>query len=132
VYYCRCKVKLLDSLPVENMDELLYRALLLDFYGELLTERQRKIFETHYLNDTSFNEAALELGTSRQAVWDIADRAEKALIYYDEKLALIERHMRINNIIEEINSALNASAFSGNEALLGEIRDKLKNIGREC
>ena len=83
------------------MDKLLFRTLLLDFYGALLTERQRKAFEMHYLDDLSLNEMANELGISRQAAWDLVKRTEKLLENYEDKLALVKNHNRANQIYGE-------------------------------
>ena len=87
------------------MDKLLFRTLLLDFYGELLTDRQRKAFSLLYQGDLSLNEAAAELGVSAQAVWDLASRTEKTLRRYEEKLRLIEKHMKRKAAYEELMRA---------------------------
>ena len=44
--------------------------MLLDFYGELLTDKQRECFDLHYNEDLSLAEIAEQLGVSRQGVWD--------------------------------------------------------------
>lgn len=64
---------------------------LLDFYGPLLTDKQRRIAELHYENDWSLGEIASEFGVSRQAIYDILKRAEKALESYEERLGLVAR-----------------------------------------
>lgn len=51
-------------------EDTLYNAMLLDFYGPLLTEKQREYFDLHYNSDYSLTEIAQESGVSRQAVWD--------------------------------------------------------------
>lgn len=91
------------------MEDILRLTLLFDFYGELLTEKQKYIFEMYHLNDLSLAEIAEELGISRQAVRDQLKRTEKALNGYEDKLNLLERFMvhkaegrRIREMAEEI------------------------------
>ena len=53
----------------------LTRSMLLDFYGELLTDKQRECLDLHYNEDLSLSEIAEQLGISRQGVWDNIRRA---------------------------------------------------------
>ena len=53
------------------------QSMLLDFYGELLTDKQRECFDLHYNEDLSLSEIAEQLGISRQGVWDNIRRAEE-------------------------------------------------------
>ena len=66
-------------------------SMLLDFYGELLTQKQRDCFDLHYNEDLSLSEIANELGISRQGVWDNIRRAEAALTEIESKTGLIRR-----------------------------------------
>jgi len=75
------------------MDKTLEFTLLLDFYGELLTEKQREIFGAYYLYDLSLAEISEQHEVSRQAVHDIIKRTEKKLVDYETKLKLVENHM---------------------------------------
>lgn len=59
--------------------EELELSLLFDYYGELLTDKQRTCFELYYNQDYSLGEIAGEAGISRQAVYDTLARAESAL-----------------------------------------------------
>lgn len=76
------------------LDKVLHITALFDFYGALLTDKQRFSMEMHYLNDLSLAEIADELGVTRQAVHDILKRAEQVLIDYEDKLKFVERHQR--------------------------------------
>ena len=67
------------------------RSMLLDFYGELLTEKQRECFDLHYNEDLSLSEIAEQLGISRQGVWDNIRRAESAMEDVEEKTGLLRR-----------------------------------------
>ena len=72
------------------MKEILQLTLLYDFYGELLTEKQKLVYEMYYQNDLSLSEIGQELSISRQAVRDQLKRAEKILQNYEKKLQLEE------------------------------------------
>lgn len=67
------------------------RILLYDYYGELLTERQRECFELRYYQDLSLGEIAQELGISRQGVFDNLSRAESLLSKMEEKTGCMRR-----------------------------------------
>lgn len=96
------------------LDKVLRIAELYDFYGALLTEKQRRCIEMHYLSDDSLAEIAEEFGVSRQAVHDILRRGEQVLVRYEEKLGLVARHRRERETIAEVRACL--------ETLPGEVR----------
>ena len=64
---------------------------LLDFYGEILTERRRDALDFYYNNDMSLSEIAEEMGISRQGVRDLIKKAEEELFFYEEKLGLAKK-----------------------------------------
>ena len=64
------------------MDELLKQALLYDFYGELLTDHQKEIYEQFILEDLSLGEIARDAGISRQGVHDLVKRCDRTLQEY--------------------------------------------------
>lgn len=74
------------------MDEQLMRVMLFDFYGELLTTKQRTYFHLHYNEDLSLSEIAEQEGISRQGVWDNIRRAEEALRQKEAKIGLVGRY----------------------------------------
>ncbi len=84
------------------MNELAKKTMLYDFYGEMLTERQKEIYEDYYLNDLSLGEIAEELNISRAGVHDNLKRSEKALINYEDKLQLIARYMKNRKVMENV------------------------------
>ena len=86
-----------------DMEKLELRGMLYDFYGELLTPHQKKIYEDAIVNDLSLSEIANEQGISRQGVHDIIKRCDKALAEYEEKLHLVEKFARIKHMISQIN-----------------------------
>lgn len=84
------------------MDQILQQTLLYDFYGELLTEHQRSVYEEVVLNDLSFSEAAQEFGISRQGVHELVKRCNRILESYEEKLHLVERFLDIREDVRKI------------------------------
>ena len=82
-------------------EDRVMQSLLLDFYGELLTDKQRECCELHFNEDLSLAEIAEQCGISRQGVWDNIRRAEQALLEIEEKTGLIRR-------FEENRAALDA------------------------
>ena len=85
---------------VEN--SAVMRSMLFDFYGELLTDKQREYFDLRYNEDLSLGEIAEQSGISRQGVWDIIRRAETAMTEIEEKTGLIKRFLERNVQIDEI------------------------------
>ena len=77
------------------MEKIVEQGLLYDFYGELLTEHQKNIYEDAVYNDMSLAEIAEENGISRQGVHDMVRRCNRTLQAYEDKLHLIERFMRV-------------------------------------
>ena len=84
------------------MEKIVEQGLLYDFYGELLTEHQRQIYEGIVYENLSLAEIAAEHGISRQGVHDIVKRCDKALMGYEDKLKLIDRFMKIKERIQEM------------------------------
>ena len=88
------------------MDKLARQALLYDFYGELLTEHQRNIYEDVVLNDYSLSEVAQDQGISRQGVHDLVKRSTRILTQHYEEKDLNQVMSRIetlsHSILEEL------------------------------
>jgi len=84
------------------LEKVLRIIILFDFYGALLTDKQRLSLEMHYLNDFSLGEIASELDISRQAVHDILKRAEQILFDYEDKLKFVERYQREQQTMQHI------------------------------
>ena len=82
------------------------RSMLLDFYGQLLTEKQRECFDLHFNEDLSLSEIAEQSGISRQGVWDNIRRAEATLRELEEKTGLVGRVMELERELEEARGEL--------------------------
>lgn len=83
------------------MEKIFEQGLLYDFYGELLTEHQRRIYEEAVYNDMSLSEIAEEEGISRQGVHDLIKRCDKILCGYEEKLHLAARFAEAKKTVLE-------------------------------
>lgn len=84
------------------MDKLIVQTLLYDFYGELLTEHQRRVYEDVVLNDYSISEIAEAAGISRQGVHDMVKRCGRILEDYESKLHLVEKFIHIKENVNRI------------------------------
>ena len=73
--------------------------LLFDFYGEMLTDKQRELFDLYYNEDLSLSEIAEHVGITRQGVRDAIVRAEHTLTELEEKLGLVCRYGKIDQHI---------------------------------
>lgn len=92
-------------LPALNEVEDVYEvSVLLDFYGQLLTERQHELLDMHYNNDLSLGEIADEFGISRQGVHDSIRKSKAVLLAYEDQLKLVERfrdqEKRMRSVLE--------------------------------
>ena len=99
------------------MEEFLQQTLLYDFYGELLTEHQRKVYEEVVLNDLSYSEAAEMFGVSRQGVHELVKRCNKILSEYESKLHLVERFVQIRETVKQIQKMASQIDFIDKETL---------------
>ena len=115
------------------MEKIVTQTLLYDFYGALLTDHQRKIYEDVVFGDLSLSEAAEDAGISRQGVHDILKRCTKAMEEYEEKLGLIALHQSILRKTEEIGQLADAERASGAEhaAALERIAKLAREIAEE-
>ncbi len=82
--------------------DALQMILLYDYYGELLTERQRMCFDLHFNQDLSLGEIAQELGVSRQGVHDNIARAEALLQNMEEKTGCVRRDLAHRRAVQQV------------------------------
>lgn len=90
----------------ESIDQMVEYALLYDFYGALLKEKNRSIFEDYMFNDMSLAEIADEAGITRQGVSDIVRRSGKKLIEYEMSLGLIKKFNNVRLLVCEVKEDL--------------------------
>lgn len=85
-----------------NMEKGLEISLLLDFYGDMLTEKQREAIENYYNNDLSLGEIANNLGITRQGVRDAIKKSETILFNLEDKLGLAKKFTEMQKGVEKI------------------------------
>ena len=99
------------------MEKIVEQTLLYDFYGELLTKHQQKVYEEVILNDYSLSEVAENMGISRQGVHDLIRRCGKTLNEYESKLHLVERFVSIREKVGKIHDLTTDKAKSQAELM---------------
>lgn len=110
---------------MSSVEEVVEQSLLYDFYGELLTEHQRRIYEAALFEDYSLSEIAEEAGISRQGVHDLLRRCDRQLRSYETKLHLVERFTRMKADVEQIISLTENGEDSVRLKEIREIADRL-------
>ena len=95
---------------------------LLDFYGELLTDRKRSVMDMYYNEDFSLSEIAAEIDISRQGVRDIIKKAEEELFFYEEKLGLAKKLRNVEKSASELLVIADA------HQLPSDVSEKIKEL----
>ncbi len=103
------------------MEKIVEQGMLYDFYGELLTEHQKKVYEDFVYHDLSLSEIATEYHISRQGVHDLIKRCDHTLQGYEDKLHLIDKFLKIRERISEIQQ-LSEQQGAEQEAAARKIR----------
>lgn len=111
-----------------DVEEKLKQAYLYDFYGELLNEHQRRIYEDFMFNDLSLGEIAAEEEISRQGVADMVKRCQKKLEGYEEKLHLVEKFLSVKNDVERIHVFAEKLKETKDEKIIRQIEEISNDI----
>ena len=85
-----------------RLEKIIGMALLSDFYGPLLTEKQRQALLLFYGEDFSLSEIAAECACTRQAAHDLIKRSEALLVDYEQKLGLVAKHQQQQSLLDEL------------------------------
>ena len=104
------------------MEKFVEQTLLYDFYGELLNEHQRGIYQDIVFDDLSLSEVADEYGISRQGVHDLIKRVNNTLNGYEEKLHLVAKFMKIRDMVRELDGLAETCTKTRDIQLMDEIR----------
>jgi hypothetical protein len=89
------------------MEERVEISILVDIYGELLTEKQKEIMALYFNEDLSLSEISEITNTSRQAIHDIIKRCHKLLVEYERKLCLLKKATEGRKLRDELAVLLN-------------------------
>lgn len=114
-----------------DMEKIFEQGLLYDFYGELLTEHQQKIYEDAVYNDLSLSEIAAEAGISRQGVHDLIKRCDKILADYEAKLHLVERFAEARKTVNEMLQKTEDMKGKNLSEELDASLEEIKQLGKE-
>ena len=125
-YNVSCKAFVLDR-RVSQVDDRAKRDLLYDFYGGLLTERQRRYWELYFGLDLSLGEIAGQEGVSRQAVADALKRAGESLDALEERLHLVSEYLlrreKLSQAFELLNEVPDGPGIVRVRSLIAEVLD---------
>ena len=124
-------VSSINPLHVEYQmeNEPLYKTMLFDFFGELLTEKQREYFDLYHNEDLSLSEIDEKAGISRQGVYDIITRAEKSLIEMERKTGVVQRWLDTRAQLQKAESiAHELIRLTGGRGDSAELANKLMTV----
>lgn len=117
-------------------DPAFHMTMLYDFYGDLLTERQREFYDLYYNEDFSLAEIAENAGITRQGVRDVLVRAEAILTEMEDKTGIVARFLEVRRGLTDIEecagriNALNAAELHSSqlETLVKELCEKAADL----
>ena len=117
---------------IGKMERIVEQTLLYDFYGELLTEHQKSIYEDFVLNDYSLSEIGEDRNISRQGVYDIIKRCDKLLNGYEEKLHLVQKFLMAKEQVAQIHHlASDMLKADGDSAKVTDYLRQIENISNK-
>lgn len=117
-------------------DSAFHMTMLYDFYGDLLTERQKEFYDLYYNEDFSLAEIAENVGITRQGVRDVIVRAEAILREMEEKTGIVARFLEVRDGLQSIEegakkiAALNNAQIGSQQLadLVQEIQNKVAEM----
>lgn len=96
-----------------------HMSMLFDYYGDLLTDKQKELFDLYYNEDLSLAEIAEHAGISRQGVRDAIVRSETVLRETEDRLGLVKKYGSYETKVEQIRQAA---------AYIAQVNAKLRNF----
>lgn len=116
---------------IEKLEEIVQLSILYDFYGELLSDHKKRIFEDYILNDLSLSEIAEEQSISRQGVHDVVKRCTFELKEYESKLCLVKKFQSIKDKINSMKEIVALTTNSGDLTNISNIVTLADDILKE-
>ncbi|MPW26057.1 putative DNA-binding protein [Alkalibaculum sp. M08DMB] len=112
------------------MEKFIEISILYDFYGELLSEKQKLIVDYYYNNNFSLGEIAEKVSISRQGVYDSLKRSEELLHEYDSKLKLMDKYQinqeLISNALDKLSNHIKNQGMDTDREILLDVENDLK------
>ena len=111
-------------------------SFLLDFYGDVLTERQREVMEQYYNDDLSLAEIADNFGITRQGVRDSIKRGEGIILDLEQKVGFAARYRAVQQGVAQLESLArsirfaNSNSYSPNAEIERDTEQRLEEIRR--
>ena len=113
---------------LKEPEEIVELSYLYDFYGALLGDKQREIFEDYILNDLSLGEIAVERQMTRQGGYDIVRRARIKLREYEERLQLVYKFRQTRERLEQIEAIAGAGADRETAGAITRLAEEIYDI----
>jgi predicted DNA-binding protein YlxM (UPF0122 family) len=112
----------------DMFEKNLEMSFLLDFYGDVLSERRRSVMAMYYNEDLSLSEIADEIGISRQGVRDLIKKSEEELVLLEQKLGLAAKFEKLKACADRIDLILasHEMPFALREEI-SSLTDEIKN-----
>ena len=110
------------------MERIVEQNLLYDFYGELLTEHQRLIYEKAVYEDLSLKELSDEYGITRQGIHDLIRRCDRILGEYENKLHMIERFEKIRELVKGIDALAEGTGTDRSDEIRSLCEQIMENL----
>ena len=115
-------------MKVSEIDNMAFESLLYDFYGSLLTDKQREVMELYHEENYSIVEIAKELNVSKQAVYENLKKSDRILREYEAKLGLMWSLLESRELIGSIQNRIDVLMDSPELDKDGEVRKGLLDI----
>ena len=116
------------KMKVSEIDNMAFESLLYDFYGVLLTDKQREVMELYHEENYSIVEIARELKVSKQAVYDNLKKSDKILREYEAKLGLMWSLLKSRELIGSVQDRIDELMKSPELTDDGEVKKGLLEI----
>ena len=116
------------KMKVSEIDNMAFESLLYDFYGVLLTDKQREVMELYHEENYSIVEIARELKVSKQAIYDNLKKSDKILREYEAKLGLMLSLLKSRELIGSVQDRIDELMKSPELTDDGEVKKGLLEI----
>ncbi len=110
------------------MEKIVEKSLLYDFYGELLTDHQKKVYGEYIQEDLSVTELSQILGISRQGAHDMIRRCDRILHSYEDKLHLVEHFLQIKKMVSEVRDTALRAADADSRDMVRSCMDRIVEL----